>query len=446
VTGAASLHLISPRARRIIAAVAFAIAFGVRAAWALRVQSPYGTIFSDMAGYVQRADWLLAGFKPGEPLVLLLWPWGTHVFLAAEFWIFGREAHTAIPLVQAFVGAIPAASAPLLAARLVPGRVSVAATGLAVALWQPQMVYVGFFSSEIWFAASIAVFAHLFARFVEGRGNGFVAGIPLAVAFAVRPQALVTTALLGLLVAIAMGRGLRRAFVARCALLLLPLALTVAGSALRYRHYTGRLNPGVALEPMQRVFGQTDVAEVKSSWTGPDGGIYGLAFAMNSKLPVAPENSVTFVGFIGDPEICARIERERLQGVPFVARVERWYRNVRTLVDLRPWPENQFEQSALRVRLQRVFYTLTWCSIPAALLGLFFMGRNRLARAVILANLITAPLIAAIYYGEPRHRTPYDTFLVVGAVTGVDALIRVAWAQRRRVRSRVLRARPARAS
>ncbi|HEY8074945.1 MAG TPA: hypothetical protein VIF62_12565, partial [Labilithrix sp.] len=95
--------------RRVIAFSAFMVAWAVRSLWTVRVQSPFNALFADFAGYHQRAEWLLRGETPGEPRILVLWPYGTHVVVAAELFVFGRTHPSALALLHGFVGAIPAA-------------------------------------------------------------------------------------------------------------------------------------------------------------------------------------------------------------------------------------------------------------------------------------------------------------------------------------------------
>ncbi len=152
------------RAPRWIVYGSFAIAFAVRLAWALKVQSPLDSVYSDMHGYVERAEWLLAHTTPAEPRILTAYPPGTHCILALEFLVFGRNARLAIAIVHSLVGAVPAACIAALTPRLVPSRAAAALVGLLTAFWYPQVCFVGFFSTEVWFSAAIAVHACLFAR------------------------------------------------------------------------------------------------------------------------------------------------------------------------------------------------------------------------------------------------------------------------------------------
>ena len=129
--------LVGVRARRVIALVTFLLAFAVRAYWVLRVQSPLAAVYSDMGGYVSRAEMLIKGITPGEPRILALWPWGPHAIFALEFTIFGRQGAVGIGLTHAFIGALTAPCAALLTARFVPSRHSAKPTSTAN---EPTMV------------------------------------------------------------------------------------------------------------------------------------------------------------------------------------------------------------------------------------------------------------------------------------------------------------------
>jgi hypothetical protein len=227
------------------------VAFVVRLEWILHVQSPHGAVYSDMGGYVSRADELLGLVPPGDPRMLAFYPWGGHVLFAAEFAVFGRHSELGIAIVHAFVGAIPAACVTLITARFDANRLIAAAAGVLAALWHPQITYAAFFLSELWFTAALLIASWLFLRHLEERWGSFGTGCALAMAFVVRPQVLLTCALVGLVFVL---RGLRvlmtrrpiraRQLVPRNAwrwgLLLLPLTIAGLGSSIRLHHLSGR--------------------------------------------------------------------------------------------------------------------------------------------------------------------------------------------------------------
>jgi energy-coupling factor transporter transmembrane protein EcfT len=413
----------APEARRIALAV-FAIAFAVRALWALEIQRPLDAIYSDMAGYVLRADHLLAGTTPGEPRMLALWPWGTHAIIAGELALFGRKSAVGIGLCHAFVGALVAPAAAALVTRFVPRRDAALAAGLAVALWHPHVVYSGYFSSEIWFASAMMLGTLCLVRHPERPHRAFGAGLLLAVAFVVRPQILLTVVLVGagLVVHRLRGRRLLRASRSTLVLLLVPLLVAMGTSSDRYGRLMGRPGLIAAYEPVQRLFGETDVAAITSSWTTPGGDRWTFWFNPSTKNiggDPTPETTESFEGFIADPDILAEIRRKHLAGVGVGARVRRMAENVVLLVARNvPWPESDAKMR-FRRQLQRGYGRALFFVLAFAALGLFSLRQDPLGALLVGAHLATIVIVGALYIGEARYRVPYDPLLLVVAVVGV---------------------------
>lgn len=414
--------LVRPRDLRAVGLFAFALAFAVRAAWGLRVQRPLDALYADMGGYVLRAELLLAGKTPAEPRMLVLWPWGTHAIVAGEIVLFGRHANTAFALCHALVGAIVAPCAAGLTARFVRSRRAALLAGVATALWHPHVVYTGYVSSEIWFTTALVVVTLFAVRVSERRRvvDALVAGVALAVAFVVRPQVLLTVAIVAAGLVVARLRGRRAPLAPRAAaLVLVPFALAIAGSAVRYRRLTGRFGLIAASEPVQRLFGETDVAKIESTWTAPNGDRWAWWYNPPTKKPVVARNTERFEGFIADPVILARIRAKRLAGVTLGGRVARAADNV-ALLALRnvPWPEED-RKIAWRRALQRGYARALLVVLAYAALGVLVLRRHPFAALLVRAQLATIVLVGALYLGEARYRVPYDPFLIVCAVAGL---------------------------
>jgi hypothetical protein len=140
----------------------YLLAFLVRLAWILKVQHPLHAVYSDMAGYVDRAEQLLWGLPSGEPRLLAIYPWGAHVLYAAEFAIVGRHAEIPIAVVHAALGAVPAPCMAILAARILASARAGVVAGVLVAFGYPQVAFAAFFLSEpSWTGAEVpALSAH----------------------------------------------------------------------------------------------------------------------------------------------------------------------------------------------------------------------------------------------------------------------------------------------
>lgn len=417
--------LVSARARHRIALASFVVAFVARAYWVLRVQSPLNAVYSDMGGYVSRAEMLLAGKTPGEPRILALWPWGTHAIVALEFAIFGRQGATGIALTHAFVGALCAPAAALITARFVKSRAAVALAGFGVALWHPHLIFSGYFSSEIWFSATIMLASLFFIRHCERRPGAIGAGIMIAIAFVVRPQIVLTSGMIGGLLFFAwMAQRSWRPRVHAVALLL-PLVLTIAFSSVRLYRLSGRIGMINLYEQAQRLFGETSVGKLDAAWTAPNGERWTWWAAPHTKRPVKPQDSVKIDGFIADPEKLAAIRAERLRGVPWTARAARAVDNVKLLAWRNvPWPEeDQARRFPYRVALQNAFANILIALLALAGIGLCFVHRHRIAAMVVWTQLVTIVFVGAVYLGEARYRIPYDPFLWVAAAVGVHAIV-----------------------
>ncbi len=407
--------------------VVFVVAFAVRAWFAIRMQRPVEAIWSDMAGYVSRAEQLLAGITPGDPRVLAFWPWGTHALVAVELAVFGRESVVGIGLFQAAFGALAAPAASAITHRLVRGSLAAFVAGLAVALWFPHVAYSGFFTSELWFSTASLLATAFFLRAAEGRtGSALLAGIFLALAFVVRPQVLLSVGLvaIGLVLARLFGQRVstfrRRAMV----LLLAPLVLAIAFSSVRYFRLTGTFGMICSNGPLNRLFGATDVVKVEATWDGRDGSHWGWWFSPPVKGEATPATTETLRGqFIGDAVALERIRERRLAGVPTSARLRRMADNVVHLVDNEPWPENQ-SAGRKRTWLRPKYAAAVYPVLALAVLGLAVVRRHLAAAVAIVAQLVTLVVVAALYFAEARFRVPYDPFLLVLAVVGATALVR----------------------
>jgi hypothetical protein len=439
----------APRAPSAIARIAFAsfvLAFGVRLAWVLLVQSPFDAVYSDMAGYVERAKWLLQHELPGEPRILVSYPYGTHCLVALELLVSGANPRIPVAVIQALVGAIPAACMAALAVRLVPRRWAAVLVGGAVALWYPQVAFSGFFLSEVWFTAAIAVHAWLEAQEGDRAWRSLAIGAVSSLAFVVRPQFLLTFLLVTGSRAVVQTWRRGFAVAARRALLVgLPLALTIGASAVRLHRFSGHWGL-IAENGLNRIWAETDVCEVHAHWIAPDGNDWNYWFSPPSETPCPKKRIERFEGYIGDPDILDGIRRKHLAGVTFRRRVQRVLRNVNLLINRNlPWPESAEKEKPPWRGVLQVWFAQLLRSIVLPLAGAgFLFGRRGTTRLVLAANLATPIIAAAFFFGEARYHVPYDAMAIVLAVAGahvIATLAREVWMlQRRRRRERAARA------
>lgn len=425
--------------------VVFVVAFVVRLVWVLEVQSPHAAVYSDMAGYLARADEVLGLAPITDPRIHAFYPFGTHYLVAGELALLGRNSVIGLAVVHALVGAIPPAVVVLLAARLGSRRAIVILAGLLAALWQPQVAYAGFFMSELWFSASIALASLFFVRAFEARrdrgGSILLAGLFAAGAFVIRPQVLLTFALVALFGALGFVRARgsrgtsvrRRVLAKRAALVVVPIAIAMGLSSLRLHRLSGRFGLVSENGPLMRLFGETNVGRVEASWTTPNGSRYFAWYAAGLKKPYTDETTFRFDGYVGDPDILDAERRARLATTPFGARAARAWRNLTSLVWRSfPFPEADFHASKPRLELSRVFRKTLYALLALVPVGLSAMVRRGPAAVVVIANLATVALLPTLFYAEARYRVPYDPFVILAAAAGAEVILRWLEEQRRR--------------
>ncbi|MBS2016002.1 MAG: hypothetical protein JST00_24175 [Deltaproteobacteria bacterium] len=431
-----------------ISAATFAVAFVVRLVWILVVQSPHAAVYSDMAGYVARADELLGRAPVVEPRMHAFYPFGTHYLVAAELALFGRDSVVGVAVVHALVGAVPPLVVSLLLARLREPRLVVALGGALAALWPPQISYAGFFMSELWFSAALSAASLFVVLAFDARGPrrrkvrrvtwlAALAGTFAAIAFVVRPQVLLTIALLAVLL-VAAHRARFDAKAMRVALIaLVPLAIAMGVATYRHHVLTGLWALTPENSALMRLFGETDVARVEARWTTPSGGEYDAWYAAGLKQPYTEANTFRFEGYVGDATILDRERASRLAETPLTARVRRAAKNVSSLVWRSfPMPEADFHGTPFRLALSRIARKVLYVLLALTPVGLWVMRRHRVVRAVVAANLLTVVLLPLVFYAEARYRVPYDPFLVVASSAGVAAVARRAYAWLRARRGR----------
>ena len=423
----------------LFAAASTMLALVVRLFWVFRVQSPYSAVHSDMGGYVERALNLLNGVTVSYPRITALWPYGAHYFYAGLFGVLGFEHWNLVNVAQAVLCASPTYFFVLFASRFFERAWAPGALGVVVAVWQPLVWCTGFFLSEIPYLAFLYLNAWLCLRFVETKRGGFALGVTGAVLFAVRPQFILTFALLALLYSWPRRRTLlRRATLLRCLRVLAPWAVVLAFSIGRYHHLTG--NWGLISENSQlnRLFSDTPVGKVEGRWKAPNGNDWYFVVEPPTKRRMGEREVVSISGYFADPKVLAPIRAAHLRDKSMGWRVYRAFDNVRLLWDRNnPWPEEERAKTGFRRYTQDGFNQVArWVVIPLAMLGLVVL-RKRAPVVVVLVHLVTLVVLSMFFLPEARYRVPYDPFLLLLAAAG-------SWRYATLIRERLADAREAR--
>lgn len=419
-------------------------ALAVRLVWNLVVHPPLAYAFSDMGGYLERAQTSID--HPGQRLgYFTLFPWGTHVLVMLVKRASGAAA--ALGVTYAVLGALAVSYGFLLARRLTRSVGLARAVGAVLVVYYPWISLGGYVLSEPPFALCLgAVAYHGLALADRGRArDAWAFGVALALGAAFRPQLLLALPLYGACWALrrgAFGR-LRPAHLAGA---LAPLAVVLALSAARMEFHTGKLGLISNNGPLNYAFGRchaltiTAVAPDRRSGYSPPS--LGALAAHEKEHPGSPFRlrpalgpALQVDGHIWDAEpfekLAARCVAktgwgEQLAGAAtHVALL--WFFNV-------PWPD-QGQRPPFR-RMMAVASVLHGVVVlPPALVALGLAFRRRRARLLLVALHVFALVgVAALYFGDARLRAPYDGILIVLAATTYAGAYR--WARRRQARIR----------
>jgi len=418
--------------RRIAIAISalcvLAVAFAVRFEWVLHVDNPFDNLYSDMGFYIVRAQWLATGTTTDFPRELAMYPPGTHTLYAAEMALIGWSRHTPFLVAHCLWGALVAPCVLLLSLRVVRSLFVAIPVGLCMAIWQPQVVYSGFFSSEQFACGLFAVGALLLVRHVETGRGAILTGLVAGTTYLVRPQFLLTAALLGVAWLLAAWRRPALAPRLRWGRSVLAAALMggfVAGGAIRYASIAER--PGLIADEdaLQRLFADTDVGKV-SSWIGGRHWV----FMPPSKIAVGEMREYAFEGYIGDRAKLQEGRRLFLRGRSLEWRAKHLLSNIDLLVEHNwLWPESDHvNREPWRHRYSEDFESVLHWLLPLAALGLLSaLWRRTPVLIVATAYVATVVVVAALFWGEMRYRVPYDGFLVILSLEGARLLVVGAW-------------------
>lgn len=447
-----------------------AVAVVSRLVWALWVHPPADYVFSDMAKYVQRAESLAAhGFRSG--VRTLAWQtWGTHYLLAVPLALTGslRVAGVAWGLMGA--AAVPAAY--LLACRVSTRNWMPRVVGVAVLVWYPNLSNSGFFLSETPFLCFQLWSAYLLVVVMQDGRRAWMAGCVSAVAFAVRPQCGLFFMLVLLSWALNRKR-LRHVLPRHLVGVSVPLLAVLVFSFFRFHAHTGywgglaenanmNLTAGRCHNIVTQAFKtqkELDRAERKGNTrTGRRVSLPGyrvLAHRVDADnpdsivglRPALGEESIRFVGYIGDPEIHREIRSRCYARTGVVEQVRYSLVNVSLLWFVgHQWPEAERRTAYFYPGIQVFRYgypIVVW--IPS-LIGMFagiYWVRRRAALTLCAWQLVTSMTVAAVFFGTIRLRTPYDPFAIILALEGL--VLAVPWARAKLARRRGIGALAARA-
>jgi hypothetical protein len=322
--------------------------------------------------------------------------------------------------------------------------------GLVCIFDYPMISLSGYFLSETPFGLGITAGTWALLRVVDlGRArDAYFAGLAIAFATVMRPQMLVSVALLGVLwLVFGRGRGLwpklGLGMLVRAAA---PLLLVLAFSAWRLHHHTERWGLISENGSFNAVFGRCHVTKIIALPDGPGRSrtVFGppplLQLAKRSEtapgqwpqLDPIEGTHLYYFGYIGDAAQHGEYMDQCVAKGGLLKQAE--YALVHVLMLWRYnvlWPDSgkgQWKETAsMWGRVHASVFALP------AFLGMLVVFRPRAhpKLALVAIHLWAAFIVAAIYFGDVRLRTPYDPFVVLlafeacaMAIVGVVAMAR----------------------
>jgi 4-amino-4-deoxy-L-arabinose transferase-like glycosyltransferase len=381
----------------------------VRIVWGLLVHPPLDYLYSDMDGYVGRAQRLVTG--AAQVRYDAFFPPGTHALLAAPMTLFGTDRAglwAGAVLWCALSAAIPFFAWRL--ARLLLSPAAAALTALLCASWPLYITYGGYFTSE---TPSLAfLLASLWTGYLAARLSGrkaiwlgLVAGLLGGVAIANRPQLILNIAVL----ALSLFRPRRQAPVLGA--IVIGTAVVLAGAVL---HNSAAADKPTGLSENAGLnfwIGHCDVHDVTTTVPARH-----LTFKISNPVYTQLEQgrSYYFRGHLmWDQAFFYKlglgcIERDGLGHVSLLAR---------SILNMSattiPWPQVDEGGQWGPVRVSNLAYSLL---LPFVVVyAAFVVVRRRVSGqsagvVVMLLQLACVLVVAIFFFGDPRVRSTYDVF------------------------------------
>lgn len=451
-----------------------------RVVWAVWVHPPHEHVFSDMAHYLRRAQLVAHGLVVPGMREMVWQAWGTHMLLAIPIWLVGpgRAALEVAGLMWAGFSAASVMLGHALALRVLPGPRDAHAihwpalvVGVLLLGWFPLLSHTGFFISETPYTCVLLATTLALVRLVSREGEDHRTALSLgcwsAFAFALRPQSIVFLVLALPIVWLERRRSSSAPLDRRALLYIaLPLLIVLAVSLVRVRVHAGQWG-GVSENASMNLTAGRCHNVVTRSWASQDDLDSSLATGDPPPLrrvslpgfralaregddhplalrPALGGEAIDMVGYIGDRELHRDIRRRCWAATGWLGQLRYSVTNVALLwVVARPWPESSDHPSPELLPVALRSRTIAAWLAPLALLGLCWSvlrwsrgrGSDRAADlaaglAVCAVQLASLLIVAAVFFGTPRLRTPYDPYALLLCVALLTSATR--WLAARR--------------
>lgn len=456
--------------RRILLALGL-LALATRLLWVLWVHPPADYVFRDMYAYLFNAQHVVDnGFAPHRHMAFQAW--GTHQLLALPLRLFGRDALVPAGILWACLGAAAVPLIYVLACRVCSRPWVAPAVGFAALLWYPNVVNTGVFLAE---APLLGLLTAALWRMVvlvqEGRG-ALGCGLLCALCFALRPEVAIFFAL-----AFGLWLWLRRARPApgwrHVGLVVAPVALMLMFSLWHFHHHTGRwggiaesarINLTIARCNHPRVQAYQSAEEFERDSSLKAGSSVGVAsfmqrlrhrkadglFALRPAFGTTPTSfevpgeagplplrisnngaSIQFIGHPADTAIHAAILRACIAQAGLLGQLHISLNNMSALWFFNDqWPDNSDRGERFLPWSHAFVRVFQWAVWLPSLLGIYWAlrgARTNPGLALCALPVVGIMIVAAIWFGEIRFRTPYDPLALLLAADAYGRLGSLVW-------------------
>ena len=391
-----------------LAILAVVLGSVLRVAWILFMHPPVDYVYSDMRGYVTRADNLATGGPLGPADAF--YPPGTQMLLAIPLKIWGAGPGLwGAAIMWCALSCVTVWLCWRLARELLtPAAASL--TAVLCAIWPLFITYGGFFTSETPALASLvaSIWLGLLAIRQDSRvaiALALLAGLAGGAAVAIRPQLVFNVLILGVVVFVAR----KRALLLTCSIAGFAgvLVVIVMHNSIAAGQPTGFSTNG----GLNFWFGHCDARQVTTfNAQGEQTGRFTHAVP---DLTGRGENYVFQDANTWDDDFFYELGWECIQQ----DRQGHLLRLARNIIDMTattvPFP--QFQGGAWQRNVVQIANVLYSILLPWIVIESIFLIRRRRplggsGEMFLLLNFACVAFVAVLYLGDPRVRTVYDVF------------------------------------